>query len=182
MDAYDNKVEQVEENIQKLYSLLWGQCTQAMQAEIKGDDEFNDKSSENNALWLIEKIKKVMSGVKNGGNLAKEYFDQFEAVKFTKQTAQEPMESYLKRFNGICTTLKLTQSDNIWKNKKIFRGPFKGDGKAAEKVAMETVQAMFFIQHSDKVRFASKIRELNEALDVGRDEIPRQLLEPIICY
>ena len=40
-------------NMEKLYGLLWGQCSSALQATIKGINEYEDKSDDFDIIWLL---------------------------------------------------------------------------------------------------------------------------------
>ena len=50
-------------NMEKLYGLLWGQRSSALQATIKGRSEYEDKSDDFDAIWLLTKIKIAISGI-----------------------------------------------------------------------------------------------------------------------
>ena len=50
-------------NMEKLYGLLWGQCSSALQATIKGISEYEDKSDDFNVIQLLTEIKKAISGI-----------------------------------------------------------------------------------------------------------------------
>ena len=44
----------MKSNIKKSYSLVWGQCTQALQLEIMGISKFEDKDKEADSEWLLK--------------------------------------------------------------------------------------------------------------------------------
>ena len=44
---------QLADNQGSLYSLIKGHCTPALVAELKGIDEFEDRDSEFDILWLL---------------------------------------------------------------------------------------------------------------------------------
>ena len=50
-------------NMEKLYGLLWGQCSSALQATIKGINEYEDTSDDFVPIWLLIEIKKAISGI-----------------------------------------------------------------------------------------------------------------------
>ena len=43
-------------NMEKLYGLLWGQCSSALQATIKRISEYEDKSDDFDPIWLLIEI------------------------------------------------------------------------------------------------------------------------------
>ena len=46
----------LRDNITKIYGLVWRQCTSALQAVIKGDEEFSSKTSGHDLIWLLTQI------------------------------------------------------------------------------------------------------------------------------
>ena len=61
LKAYVDRVNVLKENCVKVYGLIWGQCTNALQAVIKGDDDYRHNANSHDLIWLLEKIKQVTS-------------------------------------------------------------------------------------------------------------------------
>jgi len=59
-----DRQDKMEENMTKLYYLIWGQCTEALQAALKGIDDFQVKESAFDTKWLLDIIKLLSSGIK----------------------------------------------------------------------------------------------------------------------
>ena len=59
MDAYVRQVEIYKTNKCNLYAVVWGQCSEAMQAKIKSDDKYNDMHESSDSLVLIKLIKGI---------------------------------------------------------------------------------------------------------------------------
>ena len=51
------------ENTNKFYGKVIEQCTPQLRSTIKGDTEYEKKSSDVDTLWLLQKIKKTTAGV-----------------------------------------------------------------------------------------------------------------------
>ena len=45
---------QLEDNLLKAYSLVWGQYTSALQSVVKGLEDYNDNSDDYNVIWLLK--------------------------------------------------------------------------------------------------------------------------------
>ena len=56
-------------NMEKLYSILWGQCSSALQVIIKGINENEDKVDDSDVIWLLTEIKKAIYGIDLKANL-----------------------------------------------------------------------------------------------------------------
>jgi len=59
-----DRKDKTEENTTKLYSLIWGQCMEAMQVALKGIDDFQAKDDAFDVKWLLENSKFLSSGIK----------------------------------------------------------------------------------------------------------------------
>ena len=51
------------ENTNKLYGIVIGYCKSDLRSKIKGDAEYENKSSDFDTLSLLQKIKKLSTGV-----------------------------------------------------------------------------------------------------------------------
>ena len=56
------------DNLQKLYGLIWGQCSAGLRADIKGLNEYQEAADSLDALWLLINLKKVISGIDKKDN------------------------------------------------------------------------------------------------------------------
>ena len=61
-------INTLKTNITKIYSLVWGQCTPGLQAEIKSEHEYNQRAAVYDTLWLLQAVKRISSGVVTRGN------------------------------------------------------------------------------------------------------------------
>ena len=65
-------------NLSKLFSLIVGQCTQAMIANIKKEPNYEVKSRESDALWLLTVLKRLCAGINTNHN---PYFTRVRTMK-----------------------------------------------------------------------------------------------------
>lgn len=56
---YLNKVEKLEDELAMVYSIVWGQCSEAMRTKIRERDDFHDAHRASNPIKLLEIIKSV---------------------------------------------------------------------------------------------------------------------------
>ena len=56
----------IHNNVCKAYNILWNQCTEAMQAELKGDASYNSNSAAFDCVWLVKSIKSIMMSFVQG--------------------------------------------------------------------------------------------------------------------
>ena len=58
----------LQTNTARIYGLVWGQCTNALVAEIKSQKDYDTNAASYNALRLLGAVKKLSSGVATRGN------------------------------------------------------------------------------------------------------------------
>ena len=49
--------------MEKLFGLIWGQCSSQLQSTIKGLTGFSDMYDDFDVVWLITELKKSTSGI-----------------------------------------------------------------------------------------------------------------------
>ncbi len=63
--------EILADNIFKLFSLIWGQLTKALQGRIKKEKDYDEKSTDYDTLWLLHQVKKHSANVDHTDNVFK---------------------------------------------------------------------------------------------------------------
>ena len=58
--------------------LVWGQCTKALQASLRGEKGFKEADKANDCVWLLKKICKHMLAFVEDGN---PFFGLYEAKR-----------------------------------------------------------------------------------------------------
>ena len=108
MKRHVEREELVEANIEKLFALVLGQCTQGLVAEIKAENEYENKAKMNDALWLLMKIKVISAGVDSRVNRIFTYHEKLVDLVLLKQEPLEPIDDYRARFVAIMKTSEMT--------------------------------------------------------------------------
>ena len=63
-----DRVQVLKNNLPKIHGILWGQCASGFQNEVQGDPYYDTNSNSFDWLWLMEKIKLNLSGIKHTSN------------------------------------------------------------------------------------------------------------------
>jgi hypothetical protein len=77
---YTNRLDFLQGNMKTAYTVIWGQCTEALQVKLKTSPLFIKKDAACNAVWLLKEIKGVMQ--------------QFEGQRFLHLALDEPKTKY----------------------------------------------------------------------------------------
>ena len=65
---YVSREVNIRRNTEKAFGIVWGQCSLALQSEIKGNRDYEEKSARFDILWLLVELKKAVSGIDNKVN------------------------------------------------------------------------------------------------------------------
>ena len=178
MKRHLEREDLLDSNLEKLFGLIMGQCTQGLMAELKAEKEYEIRAKTSDALWLLKKVKVISAGIDSRVNRIYTYHDKLTDMILLKQEALESIDDYRARFVAIVKTLEMTGGiDVFYPYKEECKG---SDGKInATLVAdmREKVMGMFFIQHADKIRFGFLIGKLKEQEALKSDAYPVSLLE-----
>ena len=86
VDLYMKRQESYNSNKHALYSVIWGQCSEAMQAKIKYDDSYDTIHENNDSLELIKMIKGIAYKCKSQKNGKEE---QHKIVRVLRRDKKE---------------------------------------------------------------------------------------------
>jgi len=90
-----------------------GQCTPGLRASVESDDEYETKSSEFDALWLLEKLKKTMADMNLKANPAVSLHEQSISFFTIRQGANETDYAYMTCFNSRLKSLELSGGEHF---------------------------------------------------------------------
>ena len=64
----------LKNDLKTAYVAIWGQCTHTLQGVIQSDPQWQYKDGERDPVWLLETIKKILTGVNLNRNKMRTYF------------------------------------------------------------------------------------------------------------
>jgi hypothetical protein len=106
------RVEALEDNKMRVYGLVWGQCTAALHAELRGDKDFKEKDSACDSLWLLQQVKLMSSGVdQSTSNPSANLFLLMKSLYSNQQGPEESVEACAKRFKHMTASIELAGGD-----------------------------------------------------------------------
>ena len=178
VNAYTTRLADLEQNIVCLYGHIWGQCTPALQAELKANAQYTEKRVEYDALWLLLTAKKLIASVDNRGNKHYNAYKLLMEFNRTYQKENESEQAWLDRFQAAVETLSLAGCDHIFYSNELCSLPSgvdKDDDEAVQAaidIEKQKFQAMYFFMRSDKSKFGQL--QDNYYLDMikGQDNYP----------
>jgi hypothetical protein len=163
----------IKSNLEKIYGIVWGQCSQSLQTVMKGDTDFKIKSSTTDCVWLLTQLKKITSGIDVKADPLSTYCNAVSTLFSMRQGANEANDVYLRRFNHNVLTLELASGGCAIVPDGISGHPTNNDN---DKVTLrESVKAMLLLKRSDDARYYELKKRLEEGALLGRNEYPKTL-------
>eukprot|EP00957_Ditylum_brightwellii_P205800 15345491-Ditylum_brightwellii.AAC.1 len=107
VNLYVERYNKIVNNIDKIFSYTWGQCTSSLQSVIVGLSEYEDKAAECDVIWLLKNLKLATASIDSKSN---KYDNLIEAILtfFTmRQGDTKSNDEFLKRFKANAQTLEL---------------------------------------------------------------------------
>ena len=166
MRLYVEREMQLRMNMSNLYSLVWGQLSEALQARIKGDPNFESKDDTSDILWLLEQCKLRIQNIDHTSSTFKTVAISLCSFFSTKQRQNESLELYRSRWEGMISTLSLVGCEDAFKWDTLT------DEEASEAAAEERLRAMIFMLSVDKKKYGTLQQDLANDLLKGQDSYP----------
>ena len=95
------KISMLENNIQASYSLVWGQCTLAMQAQLKTGTSFMATREDFDVFSLLKEIKGYTFKLTDRDYPYQSVWDSYISVFNLKQGKDEYLDKFQERFNVL---------------------------------------------------------------------------------
>ena len=166
----------LKRNCSKLYSIIWRQCSSALQAVIKGLDEYTSRAMKHDFIWLLKQIKKVTSGVDVKANPHDTLFESISALINMRQYATESNDHYIERFKSNVHTVELAKGGHIFCSHELVQCASEDDITDEEiNRESEKFKAIICLRRSDDSRYKQTIEDLKRSVHYGRDEYPKSI-------
>jgi hypothetical protein len=171
VDEFVKRELQLEENIQALYSLVWGQCTDIMLQRIEALDTFANMSDTKNGLELLRAIKNISYNVQHQKKLSQALHESKRWYYALTQTRQITTQVYLEQYRNIVDVLKYSGASVGLEPGLIYEFAIERN-KTLEQLSednkveiQEWYHAMAFLLGADRSWFGKLIEDLkNEFL------------------
>ena len=91
----------------KIYGIIWGQCTQELQSVLKGSEDFISKSKPLNFLWLIQDTKKITAGVAVKLNKSDSLYHCIRSFINSQQVENESNDTFKFHWDNVYGTMDM---------------------------------------------------------------------------
>ena len=181
---YVKQTSRLQENIKRLWALVWGQCSDTIRTRLQALDTYNDMHTASDGLRLLVAIKDLMYNVQEQKyvplsiHLAKRQF-------FLLSQGRNTVGEYYEQFKNQTDVLDhigagIGDDDAITKQVLWSQGINIDDATEAQKDAaeiqgIEWYLALAFLMGSDRSRFGRLLEKLENDFTAGHDNYPKTL-------
>jgi Zinc knuckle len=186
VDSYCAKASRISENLKALYSVAWGQCSEAMQAKLHSHDDFQVNDLDADCSWLLKEIKAITFRFEGQRFIFLSLDDAHTALCTYYQGAEEPTLTYLHNFTNKVEVLEhyggsfgvdpglLAASQRL-----PFCPPPPLPGHAPSAALLKFTRnrslAIAFVKRADPGRYDTLLIELENHYARGLDQYPVDL-------
>ncbi len=182
----DSKIQNQEENRQKLFSLVWQQCTESMHAKLRAHREYTTIELELNGVGLLRIIKLICFNIEDEKYIPQKVHESKAAFYALKQGRDSDQAYQIKFLNTVQVIEQCGASlgeDPLTRTMVCKALKFQPDTLVASELATisktvrEYTLGAALILGADPERYSGMIRGLKNASLAGRDEWPKNVTE-----
>ena len=178
MKIFADRRKCVTNNLTALWGVIMGQCTPALQEELRAEDAYEGKATSYDSIWLLKTLQRVTAGMNKSNNA---YYSLFHALKdfYTiRQKDGESVEDYFRRFEAA-QDLVVLSNGAVTDISKLFATELKSNAQTTEAATVQKFLAIAFIEQADSVRYKNLWTELKNNLVHKRDSYPTSVAEAV---
>ena len=183
---YVKQTSRLQENIKRLWALVWGQCSNTIWTRLQALDTYDDMHTVSDGLRLLVAIKDLMYNVQEqkyvplsihlakrqfcllsqGRNTVGEYYEQFK----NQTDVLDHIGAGIGDNNAITKQVLQSQGINI-------DDAMEAQEEAAKMQGIEWYLALAFLMGSDQSRFGCLLEKLENDFTAGHENYPKTLTD-----
>ena len=183
--VYCKREETYRSNMEQIFALIWGQCTEALQAKLQGLDNFDELNTNSDALGLLKEMKAIAFNFQMHKyshlalNEAKRRF--YHLVQGKHMSNQD----YLKKFNNMVDVIEhcggqigaepgpiASALTDLGYDPNNFNPP---EFMEAYEIVKDEHLAVCFLYGADRIRYGDLMRSFENSYIEGTDRYPKTL-------
>jgi hypothetical protein len=174
-----NREEALERNIQKLYNLIWGQCSDPLHARLESLDEFEAISRTMDGIKLLKLIRSVAYHYEPQCYKPLAIDDAIVKYAMFKQGKTTTPAEFLEQFRNHVNVLEAVGA-TIGPHAGVLASITQGTREpnvVDRAVAREQSMAVAFINKVDRTRYGKLLEDLQNNYLMGQNNYPTNLTE-----
>lgn len=183
VDEYVKQKSYLIDNIKRLYSLVWGQCTEVMRQRLEGLNDFSTMNNERDGLGLLKAIRDIVYNFQSQKYLPQALHESKRRFYFCVQGKHMSTVKYMETFQNVIDVIEHSGGtvgnepgivEGIAAHQGLDMATVDSDQEAAlNQAARQHYLAVAFIFNSDRNRFGRLLENLENDFLLGDDNYPK---------
>ena len=189
VDEYVKRLNLYESNKKGLYSVIWDQCSPALQARMESLNDYNDIERRSDCLKLLQEIRSSVYQFETQAYIHESMLKTKEDLYRMKQKEDESTNDYRKRFREQLEMIRHYQGsfgDDIG----LIRDEYRRQGldgekedrrsdswPKMEKLSIDRAQGMAFLRNANTQKYGLLMTDLANQFSRKNDQYPSNLTE-----
>ena len=181
---FASRKNMLRQNQIKLWGVVWGQCSPALQTEVKGDDGFVTALGKYNIVWLLTRLKLTAAGIDRSVSPYMALVNSITFFHTLRQQRDESIENYRRRFESAWNSATMNKA-SLGQHPDFNTYVADQDSSVTStKDIEEKLCATYFITFADPGRFGGLWENLSNSTLLGRDDYPANITAAydLLCH
>lgn len=185
-ERYQKNTDRHEENLQQLYSLAWGQCSEAVQAKLEGLPAYEDMCTAADGLSLMQAIKTISYNFETTKYQAHALYEASRQYFLFYQDADMTDQKFLEKFQSLTEVIEhcggsigeepgmidAVSKREYTKDYDALDGAQKKDVRL---IARQEYLGTAFVLKADRGRYHKLVMDLENSHTQGVDKYPKSV-------
>ena len=168
---YTIRLDLLRSNLKVVYTVIWGQCSEAMQVKLKTATNFKKMDDACNSVWLLKEIQAVMQQFE-GQRFLHLALDEAKTKYYAyKQAYETPLATYIEEIMALVDVIEHYGGDLCSDPGLIAIAPGDTD-EVKKKNARNKTLALSVLKRANDRRYAGLLVELENQYTRGLDQYP----------
>ena len=173
LKRYMVKTDEMLTNKRKLYDVIWGQCSEQLQAVIKYLDDYDNRENAKDITWLMDQLRRETVGIDSMGNKHVNLIKAMKLLLNMRQGQEENEDIYLKRMKANTESLKLAGGKHILTSPDLMTIAGTTATDQETNVEIDKFMGILLLLNSDTQRYSDLQVELAQDAQLGNDNYPQ---------
>ena len=169
------QVRVLKGNLATMMAVIWGQCSEAMKSKLKSHDDYKDRYSKNDCLWMLKEIKAVTLQFDAKRNAFISAMDTRANFLNCRQQHWQSADLYLEELKGWADNLEYHGGTVAESYTLVEESDEYGLALSVEErkvIARDRTLAVALIRGADPTRYGTLIVDLANQYAMGVSNYP----------
>jgi len=167
----------MQSDLKAAYTIMWGQCSEALRAKVKSSNEYAAKSMDCNCEWLIKTIRGMMLQFDGQWEIHCSITNVHGVYHAYWLLQDKLLAIYLEEFTALVDTIEHYGGCIGYDTALIDYKMAAMTLDAKRKGAHDKLLAMDFLKKALQNQFGGLLTDLNNLYSRGADQYPKDLIE-----